>query len=256
VLKVTTSREPFFLRAYAPGWHPDDERPLRVVEAMEGGLPGLRLPWAISDEGTLIPVAGAERGRRQATDGSFPLLCNGNENHLVTIFLMEAPHFGREMELEVHAKWPMDDVGVAAAAQTLEGVAQAAHSYWAQVTPRTAAREIGAQTSPWQGGPPKPPRGLPVLKSLKGMRPPKIPSHLGWLNYWSPDSAQVLGFPDPERDAEWLSRAKRTETGGWLLRLTDAPLNLDNPNHLDTLLRAYERFPEIGGRVPSLSRRP
>ena len=27
------------------------------------------------------------------------------------------------------------------------------------------------------------------------------------------------------------------------------PLDLDNPAHLDALLRAYERFPEIGGRV-------
>ena len=33
------------------------------------------------------------------------------------------------------------------------------------------------------------------------------------------------------------------------MQLTDAPLDLDNPAHLDTLLRAYERFPEIGGRV-------
>jgi hypothetical protein len=32
------------------------------------------------------------------------------------------------------------------------------------------------------------------------------------------------------------------------LGLTDAPLDLDNPAHLDALKRAYERFPEIGGR--------
>jgi hypothetical protein len=28
----------------------------------------------------------------------------------------------------------------------------------------------------------------------------------------------------------------------------DASLDLDNPAHLDALLRAYARFPEIGGR--------
>jgi hypothetical protein len=33
-----------------------------------------------------------------------------------------------------------------------------------------------------------------------------------------------------------------------LVRLTEAPLDLDNPTHLDALKRAYERFPEIGGR--------
>ena len=29
---------------------------------------------------------------------------------------------------------------------------------------------------------------------------------------------------------------------------SEAPLDLDNPAHLDALKRAYERFPEIGGR--------
>ncbi|HEX8441168.1 DUF5953 family protein, partial [Archangium sp.] len=39
-----------------------------------------------------------------------------------------------------------------------------------------------------------------------------------------------------------------TATGGWVVGLTDAPLDLDNSAHLDALLRAYERFPVIGGR--------
>ncbi|WP_395848455.1 DUF5953 family protein [Cystobacter fuscus] len=30
--------------------------------------------------------------------------------------------------------------------------------------------------------------------------------------------------------------------------LTGTRLDLDNPAHLDPLKRAYERFPEIGGR--------
>jgi len=50
------------------------------------------------------------------------------------------------------------------------------------------------------------------------------------------------------RDADLLSRSRRTATGGWVVQLTKAPLDLDNPAHLDTLKRAYERFPEIGGR--------
>ncbi|HYO74656.1 MAG TPA: DUF5953 family protein [Archangium sp.] len=41
--------------------------------------------------------------------------------------------------------------------------------------------------------------------------------------------AGILAFPDPSRDAELLSRARRTATGGWVVRLTDAPLDLDNP---------------------------
>ncbi len=57
-----------------------------------------------------------------------------------------------------------------------------------------------------------------------------------------------IGFPDPARDADLPSRSRRTATGGWVVRLTDAPLDLDNSAHLDALKRAYERFPKIGGR--------
>ncbi len=74
--------------------------------------------------------------------------------------------------------------------------------------------------------------------------------YLGWLNYWSDAAARAVGFPDPARDADLLTRAWRTATGGWVVRLTDGPLDLDNPAHLDALLRAYERFPEVGGRSP------
>ncbi|HYO52475.1 DUF5953 family protein [Archangium sp.] len=65
--------------------------------------------------------------------------------------------------------------------------------------------------------------------------------------YWSAAAARAIGFPDPTRDAELLARSRRTATGGWVVRLTDAPLDLDNPAHLDALKRAYERFPKIGG---------
>jgi len=247
---MSTSRERLLLIAYAPRLEQDDGRPLHVVEAMESALPGLRLPWAISDQGELIPVAGAARGMRKATDGDFPLLCNGNETHLVTLSCREWPYPGKETELEVHAEWPMDEVGIAAAAQVLESIALGARSYWAQVTPDRAAHDIALQTSPSHGGRPNPPRGLPKLKLSYHLRASEIPHYLGWLNYWSPEAARAIGFPEPERDEEWLFRARRTASGGWMVRLTDAPLDLDNPIHLDTLLRAYERFPEIGGRAP------
>jgi hypothetical protein len=53
----------------------------------------------------------------------------------------------------------------------------------------------------------------------------------------------------PARDAELLTRARRAPSGGWVVQLTDAPLDLDNPAHLDALKRAYERFPASGGHA-------
>ena len=76
----------------------------------------------------------------------------------------------------------------------------------------------------------------------------ELKHRLGWLNYWSAAAARAIGFPDPSRDADLRSRARRTATDGRVVPLTDAPLDLDNPAHLDALKRAYERFPEIGGR--------
>jgi len=87
-----------------------------------------------------------------------------------------------------------------------------------------------------------------MLKLAWNIRSPKVPRYLGWINYWSAAAAEAIGFPDPSRDAELLARARRTASGGWVVSLTEAPLDLDKPEHLNALKRAYERFPEIGGR--------
>ena len=137
---------------------------------------------------------------------------------------------------------------ISAAGDVLERVAEGARAFWGHATPDAAALDIAYQIAPTLEGPPSPRRGLPALKLFERIRSPEIPYYLGWLNYWSAAAAQAIGFPDPARDAELLSRARRTPPGGWVVQLTDAPLDLDNPAHLDALKRAYERFPEIGGR--------
>jgi hypothetical protein len=179
-------------------------------------------------------------------------VCNGDESYPVTLTGWGSPARlspGGQSLFEVHAKVPLDEALLAAAAEVLEGIAEGARAYWGHATPFNAGVEIARQTRDPVHKPGVPPRGLPALKLPEKIRSPEIPHRLGWLNYWSAAAARAIGFPDPSRDADLLSRARRNATGGWVVRLTDTPLDLDNPAHLEALLRAYERFPEIGGRV-------
>lgn len=251
------SAAPHLLIVYAPALVADDGRPLAAVHAVERVLPGVRLEWTISDEGQLIPLSRRDAWvSQQNPDGGIPLLCTGGEPPRVTLTGWETPAGispGGRAQLEVHAKLPPDAVGLAVAAEVLEAVAESTCALWGHVTPDSAALDIALQTSPTEEGPPHPPRGLPALKLPEDISSSEIPQRLGWLNYWSAAAARTLDFPNPSRDEDMLSRARCTPTGGWVVRLTDAPLDLDNPEHLDALLRAYERFPKIGGRsVPGV----
>ena len=247
-----TRRRTLVFIVYAPALVGNDGRTLAVVHGMEKALPGLRLEWRLSEGGRPIALPQRDAWLAEKTeDGGFPLVCNGDESYPVTVNGWERPGLlspGGQPQLEVHAELPLDEAVIAAAAAVLEGVAEGARAFWGHATPDDAALEIAYQTAATLQGPASPRRGLPALKLSEHIRSPEIPYYLGWLNYWSAAAAQAIGFPDPARDAELLSRARRTASGGWVVQLTDAPLDLDNPAHLDALKRAYERFPEIGGR--------
>ncbi|MFY2564393.1 DUF5953 family protein [Corallococcus terminator] len=232
-----------------------DVRPLAIARAMEQVLPGLRLEWEVSQEGVPLHVENRDAWLLAGTpDGGFPLVCNGDELHPVTLHgLASSPRssVNGTSGLNIHSKLPLDEVVRAHSASLLEHVAEAAHGRWGHATPWRSLVEILEQMARPVLGPHIPPRGLPILQLSKDLRSPEVPHHLGWINYWSAATARLLGFPDATLDSEWLPRARRTQSGGWLLQLTDAPLNLDDPAHLATLLRAYERFREIGGRAPA-----
>jgi len=184
-------------------------------------------------------------------DGEFPFLCNGDESYPVMISGLQKPaslSSGGQSLFELHAKLPLDAAGLAAAADVLEAVAEGARAYWGHASPEGYGSEVSEQMRQSTHGPERSPRGLPMLNLSRHIHSPEIPHYLGWLNYWSAAATQAIGFPDPARDAELLSRARRTASGAWVVQLTDAPLDYDNPAHLDALLRAYERFPAIGGR--------
>ena len=235
---------------YAPALAGGDNRPVAIVHAMEHALPHVRLNWTVSEDHQLTPLPQRDAWLAEnVQDGGFKLVCNNDEHYPVIVSGLELPRRfgpGGHALLEVHVQLPLEAHGFAPT--LLAGVAESARAFWGQATPFQAGVDIARQTKNWTANPQPPPRGLPALKLPWDIRSPEIPHRLGWLNYWSVAAAQAIGFPDPARDAELLSRARRSAAGGWIVQLTDAPLDLDNPAHLTALLRAYERFPEIGGR--------
>ncbi|KFE72523.1 DUF5953 family protein [Hyalangium minutum] len=250
---MTMMQNTLGIKVHAPALVCDDSRPVAVVHTMERALPGLRLEWTVSDDHQIIHLPQRDAWLARAKkNGGFPLVCNNDEHYPVMISglaLSASSGAGGQAQLDVHAKLPLDAGGIAAAANVLEGIAESARAFWGQATPFETGVEISRQTRDPVRKPGEPSRGLPALKLPESLRSPEIPYHLGWLNYWSAATAEAIGFPDPARDLELLTRARRTSSGGWVVQLTDAPLDLDNPAHLDTLKRAYERFPEIGGRA-------
>jgi len=252
---MTDKRKKMTLIVYAPALVGADSRPVAVVHGMERAFPGLRLGGRISETGQFIPLPQRDATvAQERPDGGFPLISNGNESASVTVTGLECPAGlspGGQAQLEVHARLPLTPETIAAAPDVLEAVAEAARAYWGHATPFRASLDIARQTKNRPDDLEPPPRGLPVIKSPGAMRSPEIPHRLGWMNYWSAAAARAIGFPEPARDADLLSRARRTPSGGWVVQLTDAPLDLDDPTHLDALKRAYERFSEIGGRSAS-----
>ncbi|MET0405070.1 MAG: DUF5953 family protein [Cystobacter sp.] len=225
------SRTSILLGVYAPELENEDERLLSLAGNAGSMPPGLRLAWSVSHEGRFLPSPQREawlKGEPAHEDPENPH--DEGAGHLVTLIGWERPAAlspaGRA-QFEIHAKWPLGALEGAAAAELLERVSEGVRAYWAHATPNdlVAGMEPRAQDN----------------------RSPVIPRHLGWLNYWSAAAARALGFPDPSRDADLLSRARRTASGGWVVQLTQEPLDLDDPSHVDALLRGYKRFPEMGG---------
>ncbi|MBM7113934.1 DUF5953 family protein [Archangium primigenium] len=241
------------LTVYAPALADEDSRPLAVIRGLERALPGLRLDSTISSEGRLIPLPRREMwlAEGQPNGKEVRLICNSDERYRVMVSGWERPAGispGGRSQLEVHVKLPLHIAGGAVAVDVLELVGEATRAFWGRVTPEGVAAEMAQQVRHSMRQPHVPPRGLPTLKRTEELHSPELPHHLGWLNYWSDAASRAIGFPDSARDAELLSRSRRTATGGWVVQLTDAPLDLDTPAHLEALKRAYERFPRIGGR--------
>lgn len=75
----------------------------------------------------------------------------------------------------------------------------------------------------------------------------RVPYKLGWANYWSANTCQLLNFPRP-RDEELLKTSRQLDSGAWLVRLTEDPLDVSKKEHIDIVVSAYQRFSKINNR--------
>ncbi|WP_408888686.1 DUF5953 family protein [Myxococcus faecalis] len=239
--------------AYAPALARHDDRALAIVHGMEQSLPGLRLQWKLAGGGRPIALSDRDAWLTENTlDGAFPLLCNGDESYPITVSGRDRSGLfspGGQDQVEVHARLPLDEGGITAASALLEGMAEGARAFWGHASPDSYGAEVARQFRRSPQAPERSPRGLPMLDLPEKLSAPETPCFLGWLNHWSSAAAKLIGFPAPTHDTGLLSRARSTASGGWVVQLTDAPLDYDNPSHLDALQRAYERLPAIGRRT-------
>jgi hypothetical protein len=236
----------------APALAAGDERGERAVRALERAFPDARLVGEVGEHKGRSTLTSRESDRESwlrtaAGEGKIPMVSTYDPDPLLFYADNHTIAFpsGEAILLGAVCHYPKTEETVARSSEALSGLGTALGAYWGVATPFAAAAKIGTQVRP-PGSDRRPPPGLPQLSPIGDLAGPAVPQKLGWLNYWSAETAQLLGFPDPARDAEWLSRAQKLENGAWLLSLTDEPLHLEETEHLAALIAAYARFRQVG----------
>ena len=228
---------------------PDDVRPEAAARAIDDAL-ACHLDHEIgpASEGAPRISHASDRARwlcTRAASGAIPLLASEEEPSVFfnarTVAARSSPygHATIRAMLELPASY------IANTARVVAGVGRALQAYWGMATPQPA-RDTMVMQRVHPGQKRVPPLGLPKLKGGIVLASTAVPHELGWINYWPAPAAALLGFPDPDRDAEWLPYSTKLDDGGWIVQLTADPLDLERPEHLDAVKRAYKRFAAIG----------
>ena len=78
---------------------------------------------------------------------------------------------------------------------------------------------------------------------------PLSPHHLGWINYWSAEVCEYVGFPAALAGHPVLQECYRTPCGAWIVKLGREPFEPGNVVHLELLRLMYERLPRVATRI-------
>jgi len=236
----------------ASGLLVDDERPEAAARALDETWP-YRVHYEVGEPSEGAPLISHQHDRERwlrssAMRGRIPLVTTSADEPTIAFsahaYVGENSPYNRPI-IRALLEFPETEEFVAKTALVVERVGRALNAYWGKATPKPAGILLAKQrVHPGQKR--VPPLGLPKLPGGIKLASTAVPHELGWINYWPAAAAALLGFPDGDRDAEWRRRATALDDGGWIVRLTDDPLDLDRPDHLDAVKRAYERFAEIG----------
>lgn len=220
-----------------------------AIEDIESIWEGIQFSWEVDVKGRLKPYGERRRRLSEIQESiELPLLSNGIEEWPATASLQEVREElgpgGQRCHI-VRVTVPEADVYLSTVSQVLAEVGDTFSAWCGRTVPSEAALVLARQVTDEV-----PPYGWPRLKGpLSYLSRPEIPSSMGWINYWSPETCRLLGFPDDSKDAKLLTLARRTPRGSWIVQLTDEPLDLSRRDHWEMVRWAYERFDRLGARV-------
>lgn len=233
---------------FCPPLGSSDERPFRLVDIVEEEL-GEPLEHLVD---SLTPVKRGDRrafieGRLRQIATRLPPFSNGKETWARNISAagdMRPTGPGRKQQLRIQVSFPRSLAGTRGESLLAE-LGPAMGAWWGAISFADLASSTGHQYSNSLEPPKRPPEGLPRLTRGHLLDSIARPHQLGWLNYWSHEAATLAGF-DASHDEAIVDGVRRIADRGWLVRLTEEPLDLSRATHRARLSAAYERFRGVG----------
>jgi hypothetical protein len=241
----------FWIESYAPALVRDEQRLEHSMRALEKVLGvGLKFTTAEDDDELMVPIEDRSARLARALERAQTIPSLFDEDEDVHVFFMNddsiaAPN-GEKGVLYTRCECAPAALTARDPEPLIADFALALAAFWAVLDPPAATGlALNQVVRPWH---PDPAFGLPALRMQQDLESPLLPWRLGWLNYWSKETAARVRFPLTENDKGPFAEVRALTDGAWLLRLTQEPLDPSRPDHLVALRAAYERLPAIGGR--------
>jgi hypothetical protein len=224
---------------------------LRGIRELETAT-GDSLIYELGEGGTPSRLASRDDAVEDAvvTTGWLPLLSNGiGGRHVsVTGHIIPSNYGAGGVEaFEILVRTPASESYVSAGPRIVGRVGQALEAYWGRGSSSDLAAAVFEQTEK-AGRKSRPPFDLPVISPQANLGDPACPNALGWVNYWSRRTVELLRVRKGDSRLVVFEDAENLLNGAMVVVVTKEFLEVANLEHLARLKRAYDRFPEIGAR--------